>query len=147
PGTGDAPMSLAQLIPITGVVIVMTPQDVARRIAYKSVLMFQTLAESTGRPLPILGVVENMSGFACPKCGAVTHPLGSSSTAAAVTMLGGPILGTVPMDPNVTAAGDRGQPSILLDPDSAQAEAFRQIAGRVAAQVSALALGGQRTIG
>jgi ATP-binding protein involved in chromosome partitioning len=142
PGTGDASMSLAQLIPLTGVVIVMTPQDVARRIAHKAVLMFETMAESTGRPVPILGVVENMSGFACPHCGKVTHPLGAAETTSVVTQLGGPLLGAVPMDPSVTAAGDTGRPSILLEPDSAQAEAFRAIAGRVAARISALALGG-----
>jgi ATP-binding protein involved in chromosome partitioning len=104
--------------------------------------MFETMAESTGRPVPILGVVENMSGFACPHCGKVTHPLGAAETTSVVTQLGGPLLGAVPMDPSVTAAGDTGRPSILLEPDSAQAEAFRAIAGRVAARISALALGG-----
>ncbi len=144
PGTGDAPMSLAQLIPITGVVVVMTPQDVAQRIAYKAVLMFEVLGESAGRPLPILGIVENMSGFACPKCGAVTHPLGSAGAQDAATRLGVPLLGVVPMDPTVTVAGDTGHPSILLDPDSPQADAFRRIAGQVAARISAITVGGSK---
>jgi ATP-binding protein involved in chromosome partitioning len=138
PGTGDAPMSLAQLIPITGVVIVMTPQDVAQRIAYKAVLMFEVLGQSGGRPLPILGVVENMSGFVCPKCGEVTHPFGSAGAQNAATRLGVPLLGVVPIDPTVTIAGDTGQPSILMEPESVQAEAFRRIAGQVAARVSTL---------
>ncbi len=146
PGTGDAPMSLAQLIPITGVVVVMTPQDVAQRIAYKAVLMFEVLGESAGRPLPILGIVENMSGFACPKCGTVTHPLGSAGAQDAATRLGVPLLGVVPMDPTVTIAGDTGHPAILLDPESPQAEAFRKIAGQVAARISAISVGGASSV-
>src|SRR2546421_7121988 len=73
PGTGDAAMSLAQLIPLTGVVIVMTPQDVAQTIANKAVDMFRQLEAAGGRHVPILGVVENMSGFICPNCGEESH--------------------------------------------------------------------------
>jgi len=138
PGTGDAPMSLAQLIPLTGVVIVMTPQDVAQRIANKSVVMFRTLEESTGRPLPILGIVENMSGFACPRCGTVTPLFGADGGRRAAERLGVPFLGAIPIDPAVTASGDAGQPAILLEPETAQAEAFRHIAGQVAARISRL---------
>ena len=72
PGTGDASMSLAQLIPISGVVVVMTPQDVAWTIANKAVDMFRQLEAAGTNPIPILGVVENMSGFVCPKCGEET---------------------------------------------------------------------------
>ncbi|NLH98291.1 MAG: Mrp/NBP35 family ATP-binding protein [Chthonomonadales bacterium] len=143
PGTGDASMSLAQLIPITGVVIVMTPQDLAQKIAYKAVLMFEVLGESAGRPVPILGVVENMSGFVCPKCGTVTHPFGSAGANVAAERLGVPLLGIVPMDPTVTAAGDTGHPAILVEPESVQAEAFRSIAGQVAARVSAVSMAAQ----
>lgn len=136
PGTGDAPMSLAQIMPLTGVVIVMTPQDVAQQIANKAIVMFRTLEESTGRPLPILGIIENMSGFACPHCGKVTTLFGSGGGARAAARLGVPLLGAVPIDPIVTMSGDAGQPSILVDPDTRQAEAFRKIAGQVAARIS-----------
>ncbi len=143
PGTGDAPMSLAQLMPLTGVVVVMTPQDVARRIANKSILMFRALEESTERPLPILGVVENMSGFACPHCGEITAMFGSGGGEQAAEELGVPFLGAVPMDPVVCDGGDQGLPSILLEPGSAHAAAFRSIAGKVAARVSSLTMAEQ----
>jgi ATP-binding protein involved in chromosome partitioning len=138
PGTGDAPMSLAQLMPLTGVVIVMTPQDVAQRIANKAIVMFRALEESTARPLPILGIVENMSGFACPRCATVTPLFGAGGGRRAAERLEVPFLGAIPIDPTVTESGDAGQPAILVEPESAQAEAFRHIAGQVAARISAL---------
>jgi len=146
PGTGDAPMSLAQLIPLTGVVVVMTPQDVAQQIANKAIAMFQALQESLGRPLPILGIVENMSGFVCPHCGKVTELFGTGGGARAAERLGVPLLGAVPIDPLITSSGDMGQPSLIVDPDSPQAAAFRAIAGQVAARISTLMLAGQEPI-
>jgi len=140
PGTGDAPMSLAQMIPITGVVVVMTPQEVAQQIANKSILMFRTLESSLGRPLPILGVVENMSGFVCPSCGVVSYLFGEGGGRRAAERLEVPFLGEIPIDPMITAGGDRGEPAILAEPESAQALAFRSIAGLVAARISALTL-------
>jgi ATP-binding protein involved in chromosome partitioning len=140
PGTGDASMSLAQLIPLTGVVIVMTPQDVAQQIANKSILMFRMLSESTGRDIPILGVVENMSGFVCPKCGEETALFRKGGGVDAAERLGVPFLGAVPLDPTICISGDAGEPSILMSPDSRQAEAFRLIAGQVAARVSTIQL-------
>jgi ATP-binding protein involved in chromosome partitioning len=140
PGTGDAPMSLAQLIPITGVVVVMTPQDVAQQIANKSVLMFRMLEQSTGRAIPILGVVENMSGFVCPTCGTETSLFSKGGGARAAERLGVPFLGSVPLDPNITISGDTGRPAMLLAPESLQAEAFRRVAGLVAARVSTVPL-------
>jgi ATP-binding protein involved in chromosome partitioning len=138
PGTGDAPLSLAQMMPLTGVIIVMTPQDVAQRIANKAIAMFRTMEESLGRPLPILGIVENMSGFVCPHCRKETPLFGSGGGRQAAERLGVPFLGAVPIDPVVTESGDQGQPSILRCPDSPQAQAFRAIAGEVAARVSRL---------
>jgi ATP-binding protein involved in chromosome partitioning len=138
PGTGDASMSLAQLIPLTGVVVVMTPQDVAREIANKAVLMFRMLEHSTGRRIPILGVVENMSGFVCPSCGVETPLFRKGGGEAAAVQLGVAFLGAVPVDPAITISGDAGEPAILLAPESKQAEAFRRIAGQVAARVSTL---------
>ncbi len=130
PGTGDAPMSLAQLVPLTGVVIVATPQHVAANIAGKAVQLFQRLNA------PILGVIENMSGFVCPKCGEVTHVFSGLSGEELAARLGAPMLGSVPLDPQVSSASDQGVPSLLAHPESPQALQFRAIAGQVAAQVS-----------
>lgn len=128
PGTGDAPMTLAQQVPLTGVVIVMTPQQVAQFIANKSILMFQMLAQSSGRPIPILGIVENMSG----------EVFGIGGGEQAARSMDVPFLGRVDLDPAVRAAGDAGQPVLLSDPHSASAQAFRSIASTLAAQISIL---------
>ncbi len=141
PGTGDASMSLAQLIPLTGVVIVMTPQDVAQAIAQKSVDMFRQMEVSGGRAIPILGVVENMSGFICPYCGKESALFSKGGGAMAAARLGVPFLGAVPLDPTISVSGDAGKPAILMNPESPQAGAFRFIAGQVAARVSTLNVG------
>ncbi|MCC6731305.1 MAG: Mrp/NBP35 family ATP-binding protein [Chthonomonadales bacterium] len=141
PGTGDAPMSLAQLIPLTGVVVVMTPQDVAQQIANKSIVMFRAMEQSTERDIPILGVVENMSGYVCPQCGVETPLFGSGGGERAAARLGVPFLGAIPIDPTITVSGDAGRPAILVEPGSRQAEAFRRVAGQVAARVSTLTVG------
>lgn len=145
PGTGDAPMSLAQLIPLTGVVVVMTPQEVAQQIANKSIHMFRMMEEATGRPIPILGVVENMSGFVCPHCGKETPLFSKGGGERAARQLGVPFLGAVPLDPTICVSGDAGQPSLLIVPDSPQAKAFRHIAGQIAARISTLTLSDDRT--
>ncbi|MCH8273478.1 MAG: Mrp/NBP35 family ATP-binding protein [Armatimonadetes bacterium] len=134
PGTGDAPMTLAQLVPLTGVVIVATPHDVAANIAGKSVALFTRLNT------PILGVVENMSGFLCPHCGEETRIFAGLSGEELARQYEVPFLGSIPLDPAISASGDRGIPSVLALPDSLQAERFRRIAGAVAAEVSKAAL-------
>ncbi len=134
PGTGDAPMSLAQLAPLTGVVIVTTPHQVAANIAGKSVQLFRRLNT------PVIGVVENMAGFACPECGAVSRIFAGNSGEELSRQLGVPFLGSVPLDPLVSKAGDDGIPSVLAYPDGAQAVAFREIAGCLAQQTSIMAL-------
>lgn len=128
PGTGDAPLTLAQQVPISGVVVVMTPQHVAQEIANKSIQMFRTVGQGQNRPIPILGVVENMSGGV----------FGSGGGERAAKRLNVPFLGRVPLDPVICEAGDAGQPAILAAPDSEQAQAFRDIARTLAAQVSIL---------
>jgi ATP-binding protein involved in chromosome partitioning len=128
PGTGDAPLTLAQQVPLSGVVIVMTPQQVAQEIANKSILMFRTLSQGQGRAIPILGVVENMSGGL----------FGTGGGEQAAGRIGVPFLGRVPLDAAVCAAGDAGVPSILSAPESEQAQAFHSIASTLAAQVSIL---------
>jgi ATP-binding protein involved in chromosome partitioning len=128
PGTGDAPLTLAQQVPLSGVVIVMTPQQVAQDIANKSILMFRTLSEGQGRAIPILGVVENMSG----------GPFGSGGGEQAALRIGVPFLGRIPLDAAICAGGDAGIPAILADPDTEHARAFHSIATTLASQVSIL---------
>jgi ATP-binding protein involved in chromosome partitioning len=128
PGTGDAPLTLAQQVPLSGVVIVMTPQQVAQDIANKSILMFRTLSEGQGRAIPILGVVENMSG----------GPFGTGGGEQAATRLKVPFLGRIPLDATICAGGDSGLPVILAAPASEPALSFQAIASTLAAQVSIL---------
>lgn len=134
PGTGDAPMSLAQLAPLTGVVIVTTPHHVAANIAGKSVHLFRRLNA------PILGVVENMAGFVCPNCGEISRIFSGLSGEELAGQIGVPYLGSVPLDPSVSDAGDRGVPAILSAPHRPQTEAFKMIAGKLAQQASIAAI-------
>jgi ATP-binding protein involved in chromosome partitioning len=130
PGTGDAPMSLAQLAPLTGVVIVTTPHQVAASIAAKSVQLFRRLNTT------VLGVVENMGAFVCPVCGTSTRVFAGTTGEELAQKLGVAYLGGVPLDPVVSASGDAGVPSIIAYPDRPQADAFAQIAGKLAQQAS-----------
>ncbi len=136
PGTGDAPLSLAQLIPLSGVVIVTTPQDVALQDVYKGIAMFRRLE------VPIIGVVENMSYFVCPNCSTKHRIFGEGGGKKVARHFGVPFLGEVPLNPRVREGGDEGRPIILTDPQSVEAEAYRQVAGAIAAQVSILAYSG-----
>ena len=134
PGTGDAPMSLAQLAPLTGVVIVTTPHHVAANIAGKSVQLFERLNA------PILGVVENMAGFACPSCGVVTEIFAGLTGKELAERFGVPYLGSVPLDPGVSEASDRGVPAVVAHPEWPQAQAFAAVSRLLAAQVSISAM-------
>jgi ATP-binding protein involved in chromosome partitioning len=134
PGTGDAPMSLAQLAPLTGVVIVTTPHNVAANIAGKSVQLFRRLNA------PILGVVENMAAFIDPETGKETRIFSGMSGEDLASELRVPYLGSVPLDPGVSQASDQGVPAVVAFPASKHAGSFREIAGKVAQQCSILAL-------
>ncbi len=134
PGTGDAPMSLAQLAPLTGVVIVTTPHSVAANIAGKSVQLFRRLNAS------ILGVVENMGAYTDPDTGEEKRMFAGMSGEALASELHVPYLGSIPMDPKVSLAGDEGVPAVIAYPALPQAAAFRSIAGRLAQEASILAL-------
>ena len=134
PGTGDAPMSLAQLAPLTGVVIVTTPHHVAANIAGKSVQLFERLNA------PILGVVENMAGFACPSCGTVTEIFAGLTGKELAARFNVAYLGSVPLDPGVSEASDRGVPSVVAHPERPQARAFAAVSRLLAAQVSISAM-------
>lgn len=135
PGTGDASLTLAQSIPLSGVLIVSTPQDVALLDASKSLAMFEKLEA------PILGIVENMSYFLCPHCGERTEIFGFGGAEKAAAELETPFLGRIPLDPEIRIGGDRGMPILKANPDSPQSQAFRDVASAVAARISTLALG------
>jgi ATP-binding protein involved in chromosome partitioning len=142
PGTGDAQLSLSQVIPLGGVVMVTTPQDVALLDVRKAIAMFQRLN------VPVLGIVENMSHFACPHCGEKTAIFGDAGGRRIAEEYGVPLLAQIPLDPETRVAGDEGTPIILRRPDSAQAAAFRALARAVAERVEAVgALGTLPRIG
>lgn len=133
PGTGDAPMSLAQLVPLSGVVLVSTPHSVAANIAGKSAQLFNRLNA------PLLGVVENMAMFVCPGCGSEHRIFDGLSGESLAGQLGIPFLGSIPLETSVSAAAHEGIPSVIAQPASAHAEAFSEISKRLAAQTSILA--------
>ena len=132
PGTSDASMSMAQEAPISGVVIVSTPQDVAWEDAGKAVAMFDKLN------VPVFGVVENMSYFLCPHCGERTEIFGHGGGQRAAEELGLEFLGEIPLDIKTREAGDKGVPIVESDTDSPQAQAFMRVAELVAARCSVL---------
>ncbi|MCL1810708.1 MAG: Mrp/NBP35 family ATP-binding protein [Methanomassiliicoccaceae archaeon] len=126
PGTGDEAMSIVQLIPkADGAVIVTTPQDVAVLDSRKSISF------ATQTKLPIIGLIENMSGFVCPHCGEVTEIFGSGGGEKAAESLNIPFLGRVPLEPGVAVSGDSGMPVVISEPDSRSAAAFKQIVGSI----------------
>jgi ATP-binding protein involved in chromosome partitioning len=129
PGTGDAQLTLSQRVQLKGAVIVSTPQDIALLDARRGVAMFQKVN------VPILGVVENMSYFQCPHCGERTDVFGHGGARDEAAKLGVPFLGAVPLLAGVRAAGDAGVPTVVGAPESAAAEAFREIAAAVARSV------------
>src|SRR3954451_20613468 len=137
PGTGDAPLSLSQLIPLSGVVIVTTPQDVALQDVAKGMAMFKRLE------VPILGVVENMSYFVCAGCNDRHDIFGQGGGERIAAQFQVPFLGKVPLQPRVREGGDTGRPVVVTHPESIEAGAFRDVAGAIARQVSILAVAGQ----
>ena len=126
PGTGDEAMSIVQLIPkADGAVIVTTPQDVAVLDSRKSIgFAIQT-------KLPVLGLIENMSGFVCPHCGELTEIFGSGGGEKAAESLGVQFLGRVPLEPGVVISGDSGMPIVISEPESRSAAAFSKIVGNI----------------
>ncbi len=135
PGTGDAQLTLAQAVPMAGVVIVSTPQDVAILDARKGLRMFQQLG------VPVIGVVENMSYFIPPDMPEKQYDIfGSGGGEALSQELGVPLLGRIPLEISVREGGDGGQPVLISSPDSASAQALKSIAETVAAKVSVAAL-------
>ncbi|MBF0183246.1 MAG: iron-sulfur cluster carrier protein ApbC [Magnetococcales bacterium] len=130
PGTGDAQLTLSQKVPITGVVIVSTPQDVALSDVKKGINMFHKV------DVPILGVIENMSYFLCPSCGHRSEIFSHGGALREAAASGINFLGHIPLDTVICATADAGTPILIAQPESPQAAVYRQIAAKVAAQVA-----------
>jgi ATP-binding protein involved in chromosome partitioning len=122
PGTGDVQLSMAQQAPLSGAVIVCTPQDLALLDARKGLNMFRKV------DVPVLGIIENMSTFICPKCGERTDIFGHGGARAEAERLGLPFLGGVPLDMEIRVRSDEGRPIVATDPDGPHARVFRDIA-------------------
>jgi ATP-binding protein involved in chromosome partitioning len=135
PGTGDAQLTLTQLVPLTGAVTVTTPQEVALHDVRKGMTMFQKVN------VPLLGIVENMSYFLCGHCGERTEIFSHGGGERAAAKLGIPFLGRVPIDPAIRAGGDSGVPIVVANPASPQSVAFREIAQKIIAEVTGTAKG------
>jgi ATP-binding protein involved in chromosome partitioning len=130
PGTGDIQLTLAQKVPVTGAVIVTTPQDIALIDARKGLKMFEKVG------IPILGVVENMSTHICPKCGHESHIFGTGGAARMCKDYGTELLGQLPLDESIREQADSGKPTVVADPDGKAAEIYRRIARRCAVKIA-----------
>jgi ATP-binding protein involved in chromosome partitioning len=130
PGTGDVQLSLAQLVPVQGAVLVTTPQEVALIDVRRALRMFETVA------VPVLGIIENMSYFIAPDTGNRYDIFGKGGGERLATEYGVPFLGSVPLGIEVREGGDNGVPVVVGQPQSPQAQAFRKVAEEVARQVS-----------
>ncbi len=130
PGTGDAQLTVVQSVPLSGVVIVSTPQAVSLLDGAKGIGMFQKLN------VPLLGLVENMSGFECPHCKEVTNIFSTGGGRKEAERLNIPFLCAVPIDPQIVTGGDTGRPIVVSNPTSTAAKLFFHVAERVAANIS-----------
>jgi ATP-binding protein involved in chromosome partitioning len=131
PGTGDIQLTLAQQTPLSGAVIVSTPQDLALADARKGLNMFRRV------DVPILGIIENMSYFVCHRCGERHEIFGHGGARAEAERLGVPFLGEVPLDAHLRERSDNGEPIVASEPNSLHAAVFRDIAAKLWAAVSA----------
>ncbi|MFQ5737335.1 MAG: iron-sulfur cluster carrier protein ApbC [Thermodesulfobacteriota bacterium] len=130
PGTGDVQLTLVQTIPLTGAVVVTTPQDVALIDARRAIKMFHEVK------VPVLGIVENMSFFVCPHCNEKSEIFSHGGGEKTSEKYNVPLLGKIPIDMSIRECGDRGMPIVEAEPDSAHSEAFKSIASAVASKVS-----------
>ena len=133
PGTGDIHLTLAQNVPITGALIVTTPQEIALMDARKGLKMFEKVS------VPVLGIVENMSVYVCPGCGQTSHIFGEGGGTTMATDYGVPLLGHLPLNRSIREQADAGQPTLIADPDGQIAQIYKDIARRVAVQVAGIA--------
>jgi ATP-binding protein involved in chromosome partitioning len=132
PGTGDIQLTLAQRVPVSGAIIVTTPQDIALLDARKGLKMFEKVE------VRVLGVVENMSIHICSECGHAEHIFGSGGGARMAEQYGVKLLGELPLDIRIREEADGGSPTVAADPGSARALAYRQMARRAAARLATL---------
>jgi ATP-binding protein involved in chromosome partitioning len=130
PGTGDIQLTLAQKVPVTGAVIVTTPQDIALIDARKGLKMFEKVG------IPILGVVENMSIHVCPQCGHESHIFGSGGAERMSQDYGTELLGQLPLDESIRQQADSGRPTVVADPDGKASQIYRRIARRCAVKIA-----------
>ncbi len=132
PGTGDIQLSLCQTIPVTGAVIVSTPQDVAWNVAQKAIAMFNKLNA------PVLGVIENMSSYVCSHCGQKDEIFGTGGAKRAAERLGIPFLGEIPLVTSIRSTADKGDPIVHSDPGNPSSQSMIKIAEKLAAQVKTI---------
>ncbi len=130
PGTGDIQLTLAQQVPVTGAVIVTTPQDIALLDAIKGLKMFEKVG------VPILGIVENMAVHVCSKCGHAEHVFGAGGAERMSKEYGVEVLGSLPLDIRIREQADSGRPTVVAEPDSDIARAYKAIARRVAIKIA-----------
>jgi ATP-binding protein involved in chromosome partitioning len=130
PGTGDIQLTLAQKVPVTGAVIVTTPQDIALIDARKGLKMFEKVG------IPIIGIVENMSTHICSNCGHEEHIFGAGGAEKMCKDYKAEFLGALPLDIHIREQTDSGKPTVVADPDGRSAEIYRRIARRVAVKIS-----------
>jgi ATP-binding protein involved in chromosome partitioning len=133
PGTGDAPLTMAQTIPITGILIVTTPQEVAMNVAVKAVGMFNKLN------IPIVGVIENMSYLQCPHCNEHIHIFGKGGGQRVSEQFNIPFIGEIPLHAHIMEGSDQGKPITISEPESVQSHAFINVAKSVAGRISVIA--------
>ncbi|ABM34375.1 iron-sulfur cluster carrier protein ApbC [Paracidovorax citrulli] len=133
PGTGDIQLTLSQRVPLTGAVIVTTPQDIALLDARKGIKMFEKVG------VPILGVVENMAAHVCSQCGHVEHIFGEGGGRRMAEENGMTYLGALPLDLQIRLQADSGAPTVVAEPDGEVADIYRRVAREVAAKVAAQA--------
>ena len=132
PGTGDIPLTLAQNVPVTGAVIVTTPQDIALLDARKGLLMFEKVG------VPIVGIIENMSTYVCPNCGHEEHIFGTGGGQKMCNDYGADFLGALPLNLSIRQQADAGCPTVVADPDGAISAIYKTIARQVAIKVASL---------
>jgi ATP-binding protein involved in chromosome partitioning len=130
PGTGDIQLTLAQQVPVTGAVIVTTPQDIALMDAKKGLKMFEKVG------IPILGVIENMAVHVCSNCGHAEHIFGAEGGRRMAAEYGVEYLGSLPLDIRIREHADAGRPTVVADPDSAVATSYKEIARKVAVRIA-----------
>ena len=139
PGTGDAQLTISQLVPLSGAITVTTPQEVSLHDVRKGMMMFQKVN------VPLLGIIENMSFYVCAHCGTREEIFSHGGGERAAEKLGIPFLGRIPIDPAIREGGDNGKPIVVADPNSPQSQAFKSIAGKLTAQLTVEAKAGSES--